>query len=186
METDTEKGPAPEQAAAEEKDQAVLSDPAQRLEELCAERDRLSAQNAELEDLVKRRQADHENFRRRVEKERAEIFEMATIETIRALLPILDDFERAQKNTSDEGGAAREYVKGMQLIYQRLQETLGKLGLEPQSAAGESFDPNRHHAVQKEKREDCEDQTILEEYQRGYQFKGKLLRAAMVKVSTRD
>jgi len=77
----------------------------------------------------------------------------------------------------------REYAKGVELIYQRMYETLKKLGLEPIDTQGKRFDPNLHQAVERVPTEDAEDQTVLGEFQRGYQFKGKLLRPAMVRVA---
>ena len=81
-----------------------------------------------------------------------------------------------------EGGGT-EYGRGMELIYQRLYETLKKLGLEPISSDVAVFNPHIHHAVEMVDTKDHPDQTILEEYQRGYYFKGRLLRRAMVKVA---
>src|SRR5579884_2702203 len=149
---------------------------------LTAERDRLAAEREDLQDRLLRRQAEFENFRRRAERERADVLEYANTETVRALLPILDDFERALKIES----ADRDYVRGMELIYNRLSEALKKLGLEPVEAVGQMFDPNLHHAVDRAETNDREDQTILEEYQRGYYFRGRLLRPAMVKVAVRN
>jgi molecular chaperone GrpE len=147
--------------------------------EITSERDRLMKEKAEMQDLLQRRQAEFENYRRRVERERGELLEFASMDTVKALLPILDDFERGLKM---EGGG-REYARGMELIYQRLYETLKKLGLEPISSEVAVFNPHIHHAVEMVDTKDHPDQTILEEYQRGYYFKGRLLRPAMVKVA---
>lgn len=147
--------------------------------EISAERDRLAKEKAELQDLLQRRQAEFENFRRRVERERSELFEYAAMDTVKALLPMLDDFERALKVES----ADKEYARGMELIYQRLYEALKKLGLEPLSSEGTLFNPHIHHAVEMVDTKEHPDQTILEEYQRGYKFKGRLLRPAMLKVA---
>jgi molecular chaperone GrpE len=81
--------------------------------------------------------------------------------------------------------ADREYAKGMELIYQRLMDALKKLGLEPLQTIGQAFDPNLHHAIEMVQTEDAPDHTVLDEYQRGYNFKGRLLRPAMVKVAVR-
>jgi molecular chaperone GrpE len=159
--------------------------PAAPEQDLAAERDQLILQVAELNDRILRLRADYENFRKRAERERAELFELATMEAVRPLLPILDDFERALQATPPANGPAAEYARGIELICQRLFEALGRLGLEPLDAAGQPFDPNLHHAVQTEPREDCEDHTVVEQYQRGYNFKGKLLRPAMVKVAVK-
>ncbi|MGA8029162.1 MAG: nucleotide exchange factor GrpE [Bryobacteraceae bacterium] len=147
--------------------------------EISAERDRLAKEKAELLDLLQRRQAEFENFRRRSERERSELFEFASMDTVKALLPVLDDFERALKVEC----ADKEYARGMELIYQRLYEALKKLGLEPLSTENTLFNPHIHHAVEMVDTTEHPDQTILEEYQRGYKFKGRLLRPAMLKVA---
>ncbi|HEV8146605.1 MAG TPA: nucleotide exchange factor GrpE [Bryobacteraceae bacterium] len=155
---------------------AVESD----LATVLAERDQLAAEKAELLDRHLRSQAEFQNIRRRAERERQELLDYANTETLRSLLVVLDDFERALKvETSD-----REYAKGMEMIHQRLYDAMKKLGLEPIVSVGQPFDPHVHHAVEKVESEDAAD-TVLEEYQRGYNFKGRLLRPAMVKVAVR-
>ena len=139
----------------------------------------LTAEKTDLQDRLLRAQAEFQNFRRRIEKERLELAEYASAEAVRALLPILDDFERALRVECGD----TEYVKGMELIYQRLYESLKKLGLEPIAAEGQAFDPHLHHAVEMVEDTDAPDHAILAEFQRGYNFKGKLLRAAMVRVA---
>jgi len=144
-----------------------------------SERDQLASEKAELQDRYLRLQAEFQNARRRAEKDRAEFIEYAATEAVRALLPILDDFERALKVE----GAGKEYAKGMELIYQRLIESLKKLGLEPITSAGLPFDPHVHHAVEMVESEGTADHTVIDEYQKGYNFKGRLLRPAMVRVA---
>jgi molecular chaperone GrpE len=146
---------------------------------LTAERDQLAAEKADLQDRFLRSQAEFQNSRKRAERERAEFAEYASTEAVRALLPILDDFERAIKTESSD----REFSKGMGLIYQRFYDSLKKLGLEPIVSTGQPFDPHVHHAVEMVETEEAPDHTVLEEYQRGYNFKGRLLRPAMVKVA---
>jgi molecular chaperone GrpE len=176
-----ETKPVAEAGAEPEATQAADAAEPVTLETVAAERDRLAEEIASLNDRLLRRQAEFENFRKRVDRERSEFLEYASTEAVRALLPVLDDFERALKvETAD-----RDYAKGMELIYQRLRDNLIKLGLEPISTVGETFDPNLHHAIQKEETEDAEDHTILEEYQRGYNLRGRLLRPAWVKVAVR-
>lgn len=149
---------------------------------LAPELDRLAREKRDLQELMQRRQAEFENYKKRVERERSELFEFASMDTAKAMLPILDDFERALKVES----ADKEYARGMELIYQRLYESLKKIGLEPISTEGKLFDPHLHHAVDIVDAPNSPDQTILEEYQRGYNFKGRLLRPAMVKVAVRQ
>jgi molecular chaperone GrpE len=170
---DREPKPFPEQDSAE------VSDAADGLAEITAERDKLAAENAELQDRFLRSQAEFQNLRRRVEKEKVEWHEYAATESVRALLPIFDDFERGLKSECSDAN----YAKGMELIYQRLFEALKKLGLEPIVSVGLPFDPHVHHAVEKKETDEAAPDTVLEEYQRGYNFKGRLLRAAMVKVA---
>jgi molecular chaperone GrpE len=164
--------------------EAAPEEPAPILEEvaaLIAERDKLAAEKAELYSQLLRRQADFENFRRRVERERGEFIQFAAMELVAEMLPILDDFERAVRAET----ADREYAKGVDLIYSRFFDTLKRLGLEPVETAGRQFDPNLHQAIDKVETTDAEDNSILQEYQRGYNFKGKLLRPSMVKVAVR-
>ena len=148
---------------------------------LTAERDQLAAEKAELKDRLLRALADFDNFRRRAERDRSEYVQFAAMEIVRDLIPVLDDFRRAAKvETAD-----KDYAKGIELIDQRFFETLKKAGLEPIEAVGKLFDPNLHQAVDRAQTEELPDQTVLEEYQSGYNFKGKLLRPAMVKVAVR-
>jgi molecular chaperone GrpE len=149
------------------------------LEAVTAERDRLIDENRELVDRLLRRQAEFDNFRRRAEREKSEVLEFAHSDSVRAILPILDDFERALKTHT----ADKVYARGMELIYQRLADSLKKLGLESITTKGQKFDPHIHHAVDMVETADVEEQTILDEYQPGYNFRGRLLRPAMVKVA---
>jgi molecular chaperone GrpE len=152
-----------------------------QLAAVSAERDRLAAEKADLSDRLLRARAEFDNARRRAERERSDFLQFAAMDLVREILPVLDDFERALKvETAD-----RDYAKGIELIYQRLFETLKKLGLEPIETEGKKFDPNQHEAVQRVQTEEAEDQAILGELQRGYNFRGKLLRPAWVRVAVR-
>jgi len=155
--------------------------PEGELAALKAERDRLLAEKEELQDRLLRTRAEFENARRRSERERSDYLQFAAIDLVRELLPVLDDFERALAvETAD-----RDYAKGIELIYQRLYDILKKMGLEPIETAGRKFDPNVHQAVARVATEEAEDQAILGEFQKGYYFKGRLLRPAMVRVAVR-
>ncbi len=149
------------------------------LEAVTEERDRLLQEKNELVELLRRRQAEFDNFRKRAEREKSEVLEFAHSDSVRAILPILDDFERALKNST----ADKVYARGMELIYQHLADALKKLGLESINTKGQKFDPHLHHAVDMVETSDVEEQTILDEYQPGYNFRGRLLRPAMVKVA---
>ncbi len=152
-----------------------------QLAEVAAERDRLASENCDLQDRLLRLRAEFENFRRRAERERSDFLQFAAMDLVRDILPALDDFERAlQTETSD-----KKYAEGVSLIYQGLWETLKKMGLEPVETEGRLFDPTLHQAVQRVETEDAEDQSILSVFQKGYSFRGKLLRPAMVKVAVK-
>lgn len=153
---------------------------------LAADVERLLAEKLELQDLLQRRQAEFENFKRRSDRERGDIFETATMECLKNFLQVLDDLELGLKSMPTEDGPAKEFAKGFELIYQRTLDLFTRLGVTPVKSEGQKFDPNMHHAVQKVESNEHEDETILEEYQKGYLFKGRLLRPAMVKVAVRE
>ncbi len=154
-------------------------EPGPSLEAVVAERDQARAERAELWDRFLRKQAEFENLRKRLAREREEILQFASMETVRSLLPVLDDFERALKAPAED----EEYRKGIELIYKRLYDTLVAAGLSPIETAGKKFDPHSHQAVDTVYGDEHQDHAIVEEYQRGYEFKGRLLRPAMVKVA---
>jgi len=152
-----------------------------QLAAVSAERDQLLAEKADISDRMLRARAEFDNARRRAERERSDFLQFAAMDLVKDILPVLDDFERALKvETAD-----RNYAKGVELIYQRMADTLKKLGLEPIETAGRPFDPNLHQAVERVETDGAEDQSVVGEFQRGYNFKGKLLRPAMVKVAVK-
>ena len=152
-----------------------------QLAALAAERDQFAAEKADLNDRLLRARAEFDNARRRFETQRSDYLQFAAMDMVKDLLPILDDFERALKvETADA-----KYAKGVELIYQRMYDTLRKLGLEPIETAGKQFDPNVHQAVERVPTDEAEDQSVVGEFQRGYNFKGKLLRPAMVRVAVK-
>jgi molecular chaperone GrpE len=175
-----------EDANTPEVSESPVEDPqplsAEEAAAIAAERDELKAEAADLRDRLLRRQAEFENFRRRTERDRSEFLQFMGMEIVREILPIIDDFERALKIESGDA----EYRKGVELIYQRLLDTLKKIGLEPiEIAPGTPFDPNMHQAVARVETEEAPDSTVIDEFQRGYNFKGKLLRPAMVRVAVK-
>ena len=149
------------------------------LDQIRIERDGLRVERDELRDTLLRRQAEFENFRKRTERERMEQSQYASMEVVGDVLPILDDFERALAADSN----SPEYAKGIQMIYQRMAESLKKTGLEPIDSVGKEFDPHLHQAIERVETNDSPENTVLGEFQRGYQFKGKLLRPSMVRVA---
>jgi molecular chaperone GrpE len=151
---------------------------------LAAERDRLAQEKVELQDRLLRLQAEFDNFRKRSERERMEFAEYAGEQTAGSLLPIIDDFDRAI-NAASMNDAAGEFAKGLELIRARLLETLRKQGLEPIDTTGAKFDPHEHQAINRVQSDEHDDGDIVAEYQRGYKYKGRLLRPSMVQVSVK-
>ena len=155
-------------------------------ESILVERDRLTAEKTELQNALLRLAAEFDNSRKRVERERVELIEYASAEALKTLLPVVDDFERALKNHPVLHGKGAEFVKGIELIYQRMVDVLAKLGLQPIEAQGKPFDPNLHHAIEMVHDEQYEEPTVIDELQRGYTLKGRLLRPSMVRVAGRE
>lgn len=143
-------------------------------EKLLAEKDRYY-------DLALRKQAELENFRKRTQREKQEFLEQANADLVRSLLPVLDAFDRALKHR-DPASPARVY-EGLELIYRQLLDALGRAGLEAVEAEGEQFDPNVHQAAEMVESSRYRDHEVVEELQRGYRLKHRLLRPASVKVA---
>lgn len=142
--------------------------------------DKLKSERDTLLDRLARLQAEFENARKRTAREQQEFREYAVTDALKALLPTLDSFERAlQTSASDKS----EFRGGVELIYKQLQDALAKLGLRPIPAKGEPFDPHLHQAIEMVDTEEAEDHHVLDELQRGYKLKDRLLRPSMVRVA---
>lgn len=142
---------------------------------------KLTADLEELRQTLQRRQADFENYRKRVEKERFEDSKRATARVIESLIPIIDGFEHAL--AAHREAEYENYRKGFELIYKQLLDNLGKLGAERVEPLGKPFDPHLHQAVDRVETSEHEDGTILQVFQPGYVFHGRVLRPAMVRVA---
>jgi len=152
---------------------AATTDPEAELETLRAER-------ANYVDRLARLQAEFDNFRKRSVREQQDFRDYALAEALRSLLPILDSLDRALK-TSD--ASVKDFRSGIELIDKQFHDSLSKLGVEPIPAEGELFDPNLHQAVQMVDTEEVKDNHVIDELQRGYRIKDRLLRPAMVRVA---
>ncbi len=133
---------------------------------------------AELTDTLQRTQAEFENYKKRVDKEKGEFVKYAKAELIQKILPTLDTFEIALKSISDK----EKFVKGMEMIYAQLFSTLEAEGLKPIESLGKKFDPYLHEVMLKEK-SDKDEGMVLEELQKGYMLNDKVLRHSKVKIS---
>jgi molecular chaperone GrpE len=147
--------------------------PESELEKLKAERDALL-------DRLARSQAEFDNARKRAAREQQEFRDYASAEAIKALLPVIDNFERALSSASSQNS---EFQTGIELIYKQLQDVLQKLGVRRLDAQGQPFDPRLHEAIEMVETDAAPDHSVLDELQRGYMLKDRLLRPAMVKVA---
>jgi molecular chaperone GrpE len=142
---------------------------------------KLEAEKQELMNTLVRRQADFENYRKRVEKERQQDRHRGVESLIESILPVLDAFDRALATSDDPGYA--EYQKGFELIRRQLSDLLAKQGLERIEAVGKEFNPHLHHAIERVETTEHPEGVVVGELQPGYVFHGRVLRPAMVRVA---
>ena len=154
-----------------------------------AELKRLEGEVKELRDGLARRQADFENYRKRVERERTETYNRVVADIAAKLLPVLDNLKRALETEASveaaESDEFRHFLSGVDLIHKQLNGVLDALGVKPIEAEGEHFDPHLHEAVVTEPTEEYEPDTVMQEIVRGYRLGDKLIRPALVKVAVR-
>jgi molecular chaperone GrpE len=154
-----------------------------------AELKRVEIENAELKDQLTRRQADFDNYRKRIDRERTETYNRVVADVATKLLPVLDNLKRALESESSvessESDEFRHFLSGVDLIYKQLNGVLEALGVKPVAAVGEPFDPHIHEAVVTEATDDYEPDTVMQELVTGFRLGDKLIRPALVKVATR-
>jgi molecular chaperone GrpE len=143
-----------------------------------SELEKLKAQNRELLDRMARMQAEFENARRRAAREQQEYKDYALTDAVRNLLPVLDSFDRALASNA----TGDNFRAGMELIDRQFHDALTKLGVQEIAAEGKPFDPTQHEAVEMVDTDEVPDNHVLQELQRGYKLKERLLRPAMVRV----
>lgn len=184
-----EKNEEAGEAIKQEKDSTVKdkknSEAEYALEEMTLikqQNDELSSKNREYEDLVKRQQADFENFRRRTQKEKEDIARYASEKIINDLLEILDNFDRALSYSPEEDNA-KTFVDGFKMINGQVKDLLQKHQVTEVDGEGFEFDPNLHQAIAFEESETVSKETITEVYQKGYKLHDKVIRVARVKVT---
>ena len=137
---------------------------------------------AQLDDLRKRNLAEFENFRKRTEKEKSTMFYMGAKSVVEKLLPIIDNFERGFAGLSEEQ-MSDPFVSGMDMVYKQLVKALADMGVEPIEAVGKPFDPNLHNAVMHVEDENLGENTVAQEFQKGYLYHGSVVRHSMVQVA---
>lgn len=155
-----------------------------------AELKRLEGEVKDLKDSLARRQADFENYRKRMERERTETYNRVVADIAAKLLPVLDNLKRALETEASveasESDEFRHFLSGVDLIYKQLNGVLDALGVKPILAEGEQFNPHLHEAVVTEPTDDYEPDTVMQEIVRGYRLGDKLIRPALVKVAVKN
>ena len=148
-----------------------------------SELERVRAEAAEMKATAQRLQAEFENFRKRMAREREDERNRAAERVVAELLPALDNLERAIDHTT-AGGDLKHLLGGVEAVYKQVLGVLAKEGATPIDPFGQPFDPMKHHAVAQKEDPDVPDGTVIEVYQKGYEMHGRVVRSAMVVVST--
>ncbi len=164
---------AQEERAAEDSEEGV-KEPKQKA----------SARDAQIEDLtdrLKRQMAEFENFRKRTEREKSQMFDMGARHVIEHILPVIDNFERGLAGVDPE--TADAFTEGMQMVYRQLMAAFTEMGVEPIEAVGQPFDPELHNAVMHIDDEAFGENEVAEEFQKGYKYHDAVVRHSMVKVA---
>ena len=143
--------------------------------------EKLEEKLAESEDKRMRQLAEFENFRKRSEKEKSQMFEIGAKTVVEKMLPVIDNFERGLQGVPEEDKDT-PFVQGVELVYKQLLTALDELGVKPIDAVGTEFDPNLHNAVMMVDDEELESGMVAEEMQKGYLYKDSVVRHSMVKV----
>ena len=149
----------------------------------CQEYERVSQERDALLDRLARLQAEFENYRKRNAREQTEFREYAVADAIKQFLPVLDNFDLALRSHKNEG-ADPALRSGIELIRKQMEDVFSKVGVQVVPAQGSSFDPRVHEAIEMVESSDHGDHEVIEELQRGYKLKDRLLRPAMVRVAT--
>jgi molecular chaperone GrpE len=173
---------APDQQETAAKEAKKKGAPRPTLKSLRAEIEALNQQLAQCNERLLRKAAEFENYKKRVHRELAEVVVNANADLVRSLLPILDDLERALQQ-DPEGATLEQFREGVRLILEKLNRVLEEWGLVPIAAVGQPFDPERHEALMQTESDGAPANTVVMEHQRGYEFRGRVLRPAKVVVS---
>ena len=145
-------------------------------------KDKKDEQIEELTDKLKRQMAEFDNFRKRTEKEKNQMYEIGAKSIIEKILPVIDNFERGFTNLTEEQ-LADPFVSGMDMVYKQMMTALSEAGVTPIEAVGTEFNPDFHNAVMHVEDEELGENVVAEEFQKGYLYKESVVRHSMVKVA---
>ena len=172
---------AAEAAAALEEEMAADQDKTEADGEADDRQDPRDARIRELEDKTIRQMAEFDNYRKRTEKEKSEMFDIGMKNMIEKILPVVDNFERGIA-AAEESGETTAFFEGMNMVYKQLMKVLEDAGVTAIDAVGKEFDPNFHNAVMHEEDDSGRENIVTVELQKGYMYKDSLIRPSMVKV----
>ena len=170
-----------EEETVEEAEEAVAEEPETEKEKgsFFKKKDK---KDKELTDRVRRQMAEFDNFRKRTEKEKTQMFETGAKSIVEKILPVVDNFERGLAAVTEEEKGT-PFVEGMEKIYKQMMTVLEEAGVKPIEAVGQEFDPNLHNAVMHVEDEEFGENIIAEEFQKGYTYRDSVVRHSMVKVA---
>lgn len=158
------------------------------VEKLREQVSKFETERSEVTELARRRQYDFDNYRKRTERQRSEMFQDFLSNVAGEILPVLDNLNRALDSAEGLPGAKsndfQQFINGIVLVNQQLNEVLGEMGIQPIISIGEPFDPHWHEAVSAEQTDAFPPNTVISELQRGYRLNNKIIRHSLVKVST--
>ena len=180
--TSTEETAETAENADAEASEADSEDPDKKKSFFKKKKDKKDEQIEELTDKVKRQMAEFDNFRKRTEKEKSQMYEIGAKDIIEKILPVVDNFERGIAAVPEEE-KSNPFAEGMEKIYKQLMTTLEEIGVKPIEAVGQEFDPDFHNAVMHVEDEEVGENIITEEFQKGYLYRDSVVRHSMVKVA---
>lgn len=179
--TENDSGNAGEQEVPSEEQTSSQDASGESMEEETSSGKEENAELVQLKDKYLRTLAEYENFRKRSEKEKAQMFELGAKSIIEQLLPVVDNFERALEHISEEE-KENSFAKGVEGIYKQIQKMFSDCDIQAIEAVGQKFDPALHNAVMTEEEGDAEEDTVTADLQKGYTYRGNVVRHSMVKV----
>ena len=179
--TENDSGNAGEQEVPSEEQTSSQDASGESTEEGTSSGKEENAELVQLKDKYLRTLAEYENFRKRSEKEKAQMFELGAKSIIEQLLPVVDNFERALEHISEEE-KENSFVKGVEGIYKQIQKMFSDCDIQAIEAVGQKFNPALHNAVMTEEEGDAEEDTVTADLQKGYTYRGNVVRHSMVKV----
>ena len=179
--TENDSGNSGEQEVSGEEQTSSQDASGESTEEETSSGKEENAELVQLKDKYLRTLAEYENFRKRSEKEKAQMFELGAKSIIEQLLPVVDNFERALEHISEEE-KENSFAKGVEGIYKQIQKMFSDCDIQAIEAVGKKFDPALHNAVMTEEEGDAEEDTVTADLQKGYTYRGNVVRHSMVKV----